>query len=87
LRSTSARIAVCYQKCSDVVVNMEIGPIVLVILVSVGMILLLTGVGGGGFNCTTGQWFVAERTTPTENRVVGAIMIAFAILLSRLKPK
>ena len=49
--------------------------------------ILITGVGGGRYNFTTGQWFFNERTTPTQNRVVGAIFIAAGILLTRLRSK
>jgi hypothetical protein len=58
-----------------------------VFLVSVGAMILITGVGGGRYNFTTGEWFFNERTTPTQNRVVGAIFIAAGILLTRLRSK
>lgn len=67
--------------------NRRIRTIVSAVFVGVGVILLVTGIGGGGFDFTTGEWFVNTRTTPTENRVVGALLVGFGVLLSRLKPK
>ncbi|MGH7897005.1 MAG: hypothetical protein ACREQQ_03585 [Candidatus Binatia bacterium] len=65
----------------------DIGPIVCAILVGIGLVLLITGVGGGGYSFTTGRWYFSHNTTPTETRIVGALMIAFVILLLTMKRK
>lgn len=65
--------------------NDRIRTIASFILVGAGAILVITGIGGGGFDFTTGEWFINTRTTPTENRIIGGLLIVFGVLLSRLK--
>lgn len=65
--------------------NTRIRFILSALFVVVGVILLLTGIGGGGFDFTTGEWSLSATTTPTENRIVGVLMIVFGVLFSRVK--
>jgi hypothetical protein len=66
--------------------NPRIVKILAIVLGLAGLFALLTGIGGVEYAFKTGHWSISEYATPAANRIVGALLIVFALFLFRLKP-
>ena len=69
------------RRCFHVVMNRDLGPLILAVLVCLGTFFLVTGIGGCRYSFTTREWIINARTTPTDTRIIGGLMIGFAGLL------